>query len=151
MVCQTTPIGETKNLVPDRANAMTSEAKIAYIRKYFERMTASDIDGIISMFESDAYVLSPFLGKMPASDFFKKLGNASNASKLTVFDVLLGEHGNSGAAHFEYDWILASGEQIVFQGIDYFKFSDGDKFASMSIFYDTHPVREDVGDKYENA
>lgn len=130
---------------------MTPEAKISCIRQYFDRMTASDIDGIINMFEPDGYVLSPFLGKMLAVDFFKKLGNASNASKLTVFDVLLGENGNSGAAHFEYDWILASGEQIVFQGIDYFRFGDNSKFASMSIFYDTHPLREDVGDKYANA
>lgn len=29
-----------------------------------------------------------------------------------------------------------------------FKFSENGRFASMSIFYDTHPVREDVGDKY---
>lgn len=130
---------------------MTSDKKVSYIRQYFERMTASDINGIIEMFEPDGYVLSPFLGKMLAADFFKKLGNASNASKLTVFDVLLGENGNSGAAHFEYDWILASGEQIVFQGIDYFRFSNTSKFESMSIFYDTHPLREDVGDKYANA
>lgn len=130
---------------------MTSIDKVAYIRQYFDRMTASDIDGIISMFEVDAHVLSPFLGKMSADSFFRKLGNASSSSKLTVFDVLLGENGDSGAAHFEYDWTLASGEQLVFQGVDYFKFGENMKFASMSIFYDTHPVREDVGDKYENA
>ncbi len=130
---------------------MTSEAKVAYIRQYFERMSASDIDGIINMFEVDAHVLSPFLGQMPATEFFRKLGNASSASKLTVFDVLLGENGDSGAAHFEYDWTLTSGEHFVFQGVDYFKFSKNMKFASMSIFYDTHPVREDVGDKYANA
>jgi len=88
---------------------------------------------------------------MTASKFFEKLGDASTASKLTVFDVLLGEHGDSAAAHFEYDWTLTSGDQFVFQGIDYFKFATSGKFASMSIFYDTHPVREDVGDKYANA
>jgi len=130
---------------------MTSKAKVDYIRTYFDRLTASDIDGIISLFEVDAHVVSPFLGKMSAERFFKKLGNASSNSKLTVFDVLLGENDDSGAAYFEYDWTLTSGERIVFQGVDYFKFSEQMKFASMSIFYDTHPVREDVGDKYENA
>lgn len=124
---------------------------IGYVRRYFELMTASDIEGITDMFEHDGYVLSPFLGKMQASEFFRKLGNASNASKLTVFDVLLGENGNTAAAHFEYDWTLSSGEQFVFQGVDYFKFGQSSKFASMSIFYDTHPVREVVGDKYANA
>lgn len=130
---------------------MNSPDQIAYVRRYFELMSASDIDGIIALFEDDAYVVSPFLGKMNASDFFKKLGNASQSSKLTVHDVLLGENGNSAAAHFEYDWVLMSGEQIVFQGVDYFTFGANDRFASMSIFYDTHPVREDVGDKYASA
>ncbi|NKB52142.1 MAG: DUF4440 domain-containing protein [Rhizobiaceae bacterium] len=130
---------------------MTPNEQTALVRRYFELMSASDIAAIIALFEADAFILSPFLGKMSAEDFFNKLGSASTASKLTVFDVLLGESGDSAAAHFEYDWTLASGDQIVFQGIDYFKFSDAGKFASMSIFYDTHPVREDVGDKYANA
>ena len=130
---------------------MTPTEQSAYVRRYFELMTASDIEGIIDLFDEDAHVLSPFLGKMNASAFFRKLGKASSASKLTVHDVLLGENGDSAAAHFEYDWTLASGEQIVFQGVDYFKFSQNDRFASMSIFYDTHPVREDVGDKYASA
>lgn len=127
---------------------MTPAQKTACVRRYFERLSASDIPGIIDLFEDDAYVLSPFLGKMPAPEFFEKLGNASDASKLTVFDVLLGETGESAAAHFEYDWTLKSGEQFVFQGVDYFKFGTTGRFASMSIFYDTHPVRRDVGDNY---
>ena len=109
---------------------MTPSEQTAAIRRYFELMSASDIDGIIEPFDDDAYVLSPFLGKMAASDFFKKLGNASNQSTLTVFDVLLGENGDSAAAHFEYDWILASGEQIIFQEVDYDKV---EKLRGMNI------------------
>ena len=130
---------------------MTPADKVAYVRRYFDLMTASDIDAIIGMFEHDAYVLSPFLGKSPAPDFFRKLGNASKASRLTVFDVLLGENGDSAAAHFAYDWTLATGERFTFPGVDYFRFGQGGRFASMSIFYDTHPVRDVVGDKYANA
>lgn len=127
---------------------MNSSAQIAHVRRYFDLLTASDIDGIIGLFDEGAYVISPFLGKMNAPDFFRKLGEASSMSKLTVYDVLLGENGNSAAAHFEYDWTLKGGEKIVFQGVDYFQFNENGLFASMSIFYDTHPVREDVGDKY---
>ncbi|MDG1531834.1 MAG: nuclear transport factor 2 family protein [Paracoccaceae bacterium] len=130
---------------------MTPQEKVKKVKRYFELMTASDIDGITALFDANAHVLSPFLGKMDASEFFKKLGNTSDASKLTVFDVLLGENGDSAAAHFEYDWTLKSGEQFTFQGVDYFKFSEDGRFSSMSIFYDTHPVREDVGDKYASA
>jgi len=127
---------------------MTPEQQITTVRRYFTLLTASDIDGIVALFEPDGFVVSPFLGKVAAPEFFKKLGNASDKNKLTVFDVLLGENGDSAAAHFEYDWLLKSGDQMVFQGVDYFKFGKNGRFASMSIFYDTHPVREDVGDKY---
>ncbi len=130
---------------------MNEQQKIDMVHTYFERMTASDIEGIIELFGSDAFVNSPFLGKMDAPSFFRKLGNASRASKLTVFDVLLGKEGDSAAAHFQYDWTLANGDLLTFQGIDYFAFGDGGKFKSMSIFYDTHPLRQEVGDKYANA
>ena len=131
--------------------ATTQAEQVAYVRSYFDRLTASAIDEIIEMFEPTGHVDSPYLGTMPASEFFATLGNASRQNKLTVFDVLIGENGDSAAAHFEYDWTLASGDRIVFQGVDYFKFSERGKFASMSIFYDTHPTRQDVGDKYGNA
>lgn len=130
---------------------MIPAEQTALVRRYFDRMTASEIDGIVELFDDDAEVQSPFLGTVTAPDFFKKLGNASRASKLTVFDILIGENGNSVAAHFEYDWTLTDGKQFVFQGVNYFKFGSSGKFSSLSIFYDTHPVREEVGDKYANA
>ena len=130
---------------------MTPSEKTAYVRTYFDRLTVSDIAGIVALFEDDGFVESPFLGTLPASEFFAKLGNASRENRLTVFDVLLGEAGDSAAARFEYDWTLASGERFVFQGVDYFRFGPTGRFASMSIYYDTHPVREDVGDKYASA
>ena len=114
-------------------------------------MSASDIPGIIELFEPDAQITSPFLGQVQADAFFRKLGNASTQSTLTVFDILLSAQNDTAAAHFQYDWTLASGEDLRFQGIDYFTFSPGGKFQSMAIFYDTHPLREEVGDKYANA
>ena len=128
---------------------MNQEDKGKIVRKYFERLTASDYVGIIEMFEEDGWVDSPYLGKLPASEFFAKLGEASSRNILTVYDILIGEHGDSVAAKFEYDWTLESGDKIIFQGVDYFKFGVSGGFASMSIFYDTYPTREGVGDKYK--
>ena len=118
------------------------------VRTYFERLTAADYPGILNLFEPDGWVDSPFLGKVPAAEFFARLGKASSRNILTVHDVLFGENGDSAAAQFEYDWTLASGDKILFQGVDYFRFGPSGRFASMSIFYDTHPTRDDVGDKY---
>lgn len=127
---------------------MDDAARLRQVERYFTCLTASDIPGIVALFAPEATVLSPFLGKMPAPAFFAKLGAASAVNRLTVFDILLAPDGSSAAAHFEYDWTLKSGDQIVFQGMDYFRFAPDAAFASLSIFYDTHPVRADVGDKY---
>ncbi len=89
------------------------------------------------------------LEKLPASEFFAKLGKASSRNILTFHDILFGEHGDSVVAQCEYDWTLESGDKIIFQGVDYFKFGVSGGFASMSIFYDTYPTREAVGDKYK--
>ena len=155
---------------PAPAASADSAAKVAAIRTYFERLTASDMAGVLALFAPGATVTSPYLGTLPATAFFASLDQASAQNRLTVFDVLLGEKGDSGAAHFEYDWTLASGDRIVFEGVDYFRFAaaadadagdgagagDGDssgetRFTSLSIFYDTHPAREQVGDKYQRT
>ena len=146
-----------------------SAAKITAIRTYFERLTASDSGGAGAV-RRGATVTCPIWE--PRRLRFSPRWTRPGAERLTVFDVLLGETGDSGAAHFEYDWTLATGDRIVFEGVDYFRFAaaaDADagdgagnatgtgngagetRFTSLSIFYDTHPAREQVGDKYQRA
>jgi hypothetical protein len=53
------------------------------------------------------------------------------------------------AAYFRYDWTLSDGRLVDFTCVDVFGFRPGsDRIASMHIVYDTHPLREQVGDKY---
>lgn len=54
---------------------MTPKELIAYVQHYFTQMTASDIDGIVGIFEPNGFVVSPFLGKVVAPAFFKVLGD----------------------------------------------------------------------------
>lgn len=123
----------------------------ATVRRYFELMTAGDIEGIIALFADGGFVISPFLGKMAARPFFEKLGNASTNSVLTVYDVLIGDDNRTAAGHFRYDWTLADGSDLSFEGVDLFTFAHDQRFQSMNIYYDTHPLRLEVGDKYANA
>lgn len=116
------------------------------ITAYFEAMTAGDIPAILALFTPDAEIHSPFLGVMKAPDFYARLDSASANSDLTVLDVLFG--ADTAAARFSYDWTLKSGDNFVFEGVDHFTFGPDDRFTAMRIYYDTHPVREDVGDKY---
>ena len=50
---------------------MTDQGRI--VRANFERLTAADYDAIVAMFAKEGWVDTPFLGKIPASDFFAKL------------------------------------------------------------------------------
>lgn len=122
-----------------------------HVRHYFELMTAGDIEGIIALFADDGTVVSPFLGTMAARPFFEKLGSASTNSVLTVFNVLIGDDNRTAAGHFRYDWTLVDGSDLMFEGIDLFTFADDQRFQSMNIYYDTHPLRLEIGDKYAKA
>ncbi|MBE1284881.1 MAG: nuclear transport factor 2 family protein [Rhodobacteraceae bacterium] len=126
---------------------MSTELELT-VRDYFEALTAGNISAIVAMFAPDGRVHSPFLGVMVAKQFYAKLDEASANSELTVLDVLIGGDGKTVAAQFRYDWTLRSGEQIIFEGVDHFTFDSQGLITDMRIYYDTHPVREDVGDKY---
>jgi hypothetical protein len=53
------------------------------------------------------------------------------------------------AAYFRCDWTLSDGRLVDFTCVDVFGFPPGSaRIASMRIVYDTHPLRERVGDKY---
>ena len=115
----------------------------------FELLTAGDVSSIVSLFADDGHVVSPVLGTIPADDFFRTLDDASAQNVLTVHQVMSSVDDRVHAAHFTYDWTLTKGGQIEFDGVDLFEFNGADRIVSMKIFYDTHPTREEVGNKYE--
>lgn len=135
-----------------------SKARSAVLRSYFQALTAGDINRILSLFSDRGRVTSPFLGDMDARDFFAKLQAASAGSQLTVLDILHGDglsgDGSSGdgtataAGRFRYQWTLKDGDVVTFEGVDHFVFDAQDRITRMTIYYDTHPLRQDVGDKY---
>jgi len=129
----------------------TPAARPAIVRSYFEFLTASDVSSIVALFADDGFVVSPVLGKVPAGEFFATLNDASAQNILTVHRVMSSDDNRFHAAHFTYDWTLSAGGQVTFDGVDMFEFNDNDKVVSMKIFYDTHPTREEVGNKYERS
>jgi hypothetical protein len=120
------------------------------IREYLSALESGDIEKIVSLFESDGWVLSPFLGRMTAREFFPKVAAASSQTKLTVHDILVSAEGRPRAvSYFRYDWWLADGTKVSFEVADVFTFNpETGRIRSMVILYDTHPIREAVGDKY---
>ena len=130
-----------------------SELQLATVRTYLQRLHASDTAGLIATFEDDGVVHSPFLWTMLARDFFLRLAQASSQSVITLIDLFASVQPAADtlhvAAYFRYDWTLSDGRLVDFTCVDVFGFRPGsDRIASMHIVYDTHPLRERVGDKY---
>ena len=135
---------------------MSVHPQIETVRRYLACLHASDTAGLIACFEADGRVFSPFLGEMLARDFFPKLSAASSQSVITPIDLLTSiapdSEGVRVAAYFRYDWTLKDGRLLTFTCVDMFGFAPGsERMASMHILYDTHPLREQVGDKYAGA
>lgn len=135
-----------------RSKPMTQQA-LQTVRTYLQRLHASDTAGLIATFEDDGVVHSPFLGSMKASDFFQKLAQASSKSVITLIDLFASVQAADQrvrvAAYFRYDWTLNDGREVDFTCVDVFTFRVGSsRIQDMQIVYDTHPLREQVGDKY---
>ena len=119
------------------------------IQAYLEALGGSDLNSMLALFSPDAIVQSPFLGEISAKDFFPKVFEASKQSTITLYEIFANE-GQSmrAAAYFKYDWVLRDGTEIEFQCVDIFEFDRNDKISQLIILYDTHPIRDSVGDKY---
>ncbi len=120
------------------------------VQEYLLALEAGDVARIVSLFEPDGWVLSPFLGRMTTSEIFPKVVEASSETKLTVHDILVSSEGQPRAVgYFLYDWWLKDGSKVSFECADVFTFNPKtNKILSMVILYDTYPIRETVGDKY---
>jgi hypothetical protein len=129
---------------------MSDSPNITTVRRYLECLHASDTDGLVACFAPAGHVVSPFLGNMAARPFFTKLAQSSRQSVITPIDLF--ESVNQGkprvAAYFRYDWTLNDGKVVSFTCVDVFEFDADARITAMSIVYDTHPIREEVGDKY---
>ena len=129
------------------------QSQLDTVRSYLQYLHAGDTAGLISAFENDGVVHSPFLGTMKARDFFPRLAQASRQSVITLIDLFASVQPVDAAvrvaAYFRYDWTLSDGKLVDFTCVDVFGFRpDSDRIDSMHIVYDTHPLRERVGDKY---
>jgi len=120
------------------------------VRKYLLALEAGDAEKAAALFVRHGWVQSPFLGRLPVRDFVHKVTSASQASKLTVYDVLVSAEGHLRAvAYYLYDWTLKDGSHVAFDCADVFNFDrETGKIESIVLVYDTQPVRGVVQRKY---
>ncbi len=120
------------------------------VRKYLKALEAGDADKAAAQCTPQAWVQSPFLGRISVRDYVIKVAQASGLSELTVHDVLVSAEGHMRAvAYYLYDWRLKDGSRVSFECADVFNFDlDTGRVASIVLVYDTHLVRDTVQDKY---
>lgn len=120
------------------------------IEDYMRALEQSDLTTMLALFEDDAIVHSPFLGIIPALEFFPKVFEASLVSDITTYDIFVSAYDRPRAVgYLHYDWTVKDGTQISFDAADVFEFSVNNKITMLSIYYDTYPLRDLVGDKYQ--
>ena len=130
-----------------------TQPPIETVRSYLRHLHAGNTEGLISTFEDGGIVHSPFLGTMRAPDFFKKLADASSKAVITLIELFASVEPETAvvrvAAYFRYDWTLNDRRVVDFTCVDVFTFRrNSSRIREMHIVYDTHPLRERVGDKY---
>jgi ketosteroid isomerase-like protein len=119
------------------------------IERYLAALERSDFDSIVALFDAQATVTSPFLGRVAPKPFYDKVAGVTTSSKAGRPELFVSASGSRRAiGYFNYGWLLKDGTQVGFQCADVFEFTRDGRIAELSIVYDTEPVRRLVGDKY---
>jgi hypothetical protein len=120
------------------------------VHEYLKALEAGDADKAAAQFIPDGWVESPFLGRIPVRTYIKKVADASRATRLTVYDVLVSAEGHLRAvAYYQYDWRLKDGSRVAFDCADVFNFDPSTgRIQSIVLVYDTQPVRNVVENHY---
>lgn len=108
---------------------------------YLSALERADLPAVLALFAEGAVVHSPLYGTKPAPAFFEGLFADTARSVLTPKGLFLAEDGTGLALHFDYAWTLGNGEIVRFEVVDVFRLSGDGRFASMTIVYDTAPLR----------
>ncbi len=124
---------------------------IGVMQTYMKALGNSDYNTIKDLFTPHGKVLSPFLGEIDADAFFDRLGAVSVENTITPIDIFVSAGGqNRATCYFQYDWKVRDGTVISFKVMDLFTFAPGsEKIEHLNLIYDTHPIRANAGNKYE--
>lgn len=119
------------------------------LKEYLRELEKSNVDGVVALFAEDAEIYSPLLGWVSPQPFYSKLADASGNSTITLLDIYQSTEGNrSSSAFFRYDWVLRDGSKVSFDCVDVFDFNDDGLIEKLVIIYDTHQIRDDLGDRF---
>jgi len=114
-------------------------------RSYLTAMESGDLEALLSLFTDDATATSPISGKQPARDFYANVMRITSARSMVLKGIFTGTSDLTRAAiHIAYTRTVGKGKPATIEGVDVFELTeDLGKFTSVTIIYDTAPVRSD--------
>lgn len=117
-------------------------------KKYLDALNEGSIEKVLSLFDSNAVVVSPLYGTISATTFYQYLFADTNRSKTKLLNIFHSIDGNTSVAlYFNYIWTLKSGKVVEFECVDIFEITaDSKQFAKLTIIYDTAPIRADFNE-----
>lgn len=111
--------------------------------QYLAALNEGSIERVLSLFDADAFVVSPLYGRMLVAPFYQALFGDTNRSETTFVNLFESASG-SVALQFRYRWTMRSGRVVEFDCVDIFALNAGrTRFSSLTIIYDTAPLRGD--------
>ena len=112
---------------------------------YLAAMEGGDLEALLSIFTEDATATSPISGKQPVRDFYSYVMRITSARSMALRTIFIGASKPTRAAiHIAYTRTVGDGKPATIEGVDVFDLTeDLSKFTSVTIIYDTAPVRSD--------
>ena len=104
---------------------------------YLDAFTRGDLNGVLSLFNDNAVVISPTAGAKSPKDFYPALMERSKGTTFKLKLAFDGETPNTAAILFDYNKALPGGGTKTFDCVDIFKFDADGKIAEMKIIFDT--------------
>ncbi|MCA8878989.1 MAG: nuclear transport factor 2 family protein [Rhodobacteraceae bacterium] len=120
----------------------------ALCRAYAAALERGDLDALLACFTEDAVAHSPIFGTLPAAEFYARVLRITGGRRMSVRTVFAGLSDPPRAAiHVRYTRRIEGRPAATIEGVDLFDLSPGlDRFAAVTIVYDTAPVRPDFDD-----
>ena len=108
-------------------------------------MDAGDLEAVLANFTDDATAASPITGRQSARDFYAYVMRVTSDRSMTLKTIFISTaEPLKVAVHMAYTRTVGDRKPATVDVVDIFDLSkDGNKFAGVTIIYDTAPVRSD--------
>ncbi|MFA0809929.1 nuclear transport factor 2 family protein [Microbulbifer epialgicus] len=114
-------------------------------RKYLSALEKGDLEALLALFTKDAMVFSPIFGECRVVDFYSYVIKATKDRSMTLKNIMLGVvDPNQVAVYVSYTRAVENNKPATIDTVDVFDLAaDLSAFSSVTIIYDTAPVRGD--------